>query len=86
MNDAGKFSRITEVFYVVKGNVEMVIGKKGKINFNKGDLALVTTTEKENNLKLKIYSSSQEESKIIRASIFLTNEIILKEKLKKQIF
>ena len=70
VNDAEKFSRITEAFYVVKGNVEIVTGIKGKINLNTGDLALVTTTEKENNLELKIYSNSQEESKIIRASIF----------------
>lgn len=78
-----EFSQITEVFYVVEGEVEMVTGTNEKTNFYKGDLAVVTTTEKENNLEFKIYSSSQEESKIIRASIFLKTEIVLKEKLKK---
>ena len=70
MNDAEKSHQITEAFYIVKGDVEIVTGTKEKINLNKGDLALVTTMEKEKNLELKIYSSSQEEAKIIRTSIF----------------
>ncbi|MBU3217293.1 HutD family protein [Clostridium estertheticum] len=78
VNAALKFSQITEAFYVVKGDVKIVTGTKKTINLNKGDLVLVTTTEKENNSELKIYSSSQEESSIIRASIFRK-----KDKLKK---
>ncbi|WP_298843848.1 HutD/Ves family protein [Clostridium sp.] len=66
-----KFSQITEAFYVVKGDAKIVTGTKKIINLNKGDLVLLTTTEKENNSELKIYSS-QEEASIIRASIFLT--------------
>ncbi|MBX4263045.1 HutD/Ves family protein [Clostridium estertheticum] len=71
VNASLKCSQITEAFYVVKGDVKIVTGTKKIINLNKGDLALVTTIEKENNSEIKIYSS-QEEASIIRASIFLT--------------
>ncbi|NNU76594.1 HutD/Ves family protein [Clostridium estertheticum] len=77
VNASLKCSQITEAFYVVKGDVKIVTGTKKTINLNKGDLALVTTIEKENNSELKIYSS-QEEASIIRTSIFRK-----KDKLKK---
>ena len=41
-----------------------------KIILNQGDLALVTRTEKETTSEFKIHSICQEESKIIKASIF----------------
>lgn len=70
INDVERFSQITEVFYLVKGNIEITTGAKKKINLGKGDLALVTRTEKEGTLKFKINISSKEESIIIRSLIF----------------
>ncbi len=70
VNDAGKLSQITEAFYVVKGYIEINTGTNEKITLNEGDLALVTTMEKENTSEFKIQGSSQGESKTIRASIF----------------
>lgn len=78
VNDALRFSQITEVFYVVEGEVEIITGTNEKTNLYKGDLAVVTTKEKENNLEFKIYSS-QEESKIIRASMFYCKVFIEKD-------
>ncbi|MFT5871629.1 MAG: mannose-6-phosphate isomerase-like protein (cupin superfamily) [Clostridium sp.] len=62
--------QITEAFYIVKGDVKITFGAKDKIDLSEGDLVLVTRIDKENTTNFKIYSSSQEESKIIRASIF----------------
>ncbi|WP_291632937.1 HutD family protein [Clostridium sp.] len=62
--------QITEAFYIVKGNVKIAFGANDKIDLSEGDLALVTRIDKENTSNFKIYSISQEESKIIRASIF----------------
>ena len=70
MNDAEKFSQITEAFYIVKGYIEIDSGAMGKVTLNQGDLALVTRTDKETTSEFKIHSISQEESKIIKASIF----------------
>jgi environmental stress-induced protein Ves len=67
--DVEKLSRITEAFYIVKGNVEIVSEAKVKLKLNQGDLALVTKTEEENVLEIKIYNNGEGESKIIRATI-----------------
>ena len=47
VNDYEKFSQITEAFYVVKGDIQIHLGIKEKISLYKGDLALITRTEKE---------------------------------------
>lgn len=70
IKDVEEFSQITEAFYIVKGDVEIATTAKERVNLNEGDLALVTRTEKENTSEFKIYSNSEEESKIIRATIF----------------
>lgn len=70
VKDDKKFSEITEAFYLVKGDVEIVSGAEIKLVLNQGDLALVTKTEKGNTSEIKIYNNSEEESKIIRATIF----------------
>lgn len=64
-----EFSKRTEAFYIVKGNVEIVTGAEGKINLSDGDFALVNSIDKENKL-IKLCNASSEEVKIIRASIF----------------
>ena len=69
VNDAVQFSGITEAFYLAKGDVVIATPEKREISFHKGDLALVTKTEIENTSEFKIYSNSEEESKIIRATI-----------------
>lgn len=70
IDDVERFSQITEVFYIVKGNIEITTGAKEKINLGKGDLALVNRRDKEGTLKFKINITSKEESIIIRALIF----------------
>lgn len=75
VKDVEKLSRITEAFYIVKGHVEIASETKGKLKLNQGDLALVTKTEEENTLELKIYNNSAEETKIIRAKILKVKNI-----------
>jgi uncharacterized cupin superfamily protein len=70
IKDVEEFSQITEAFYIVKGDVGIATTAKERVNLNEGDLALVTRIEKENTSEFKIYSNSEEESKIIRATIF----------------
>ncbi|MGH4122380.1 MAG: HutD/Ves family protein [Clostridium sp.] len=70
VNDAQKCSKITEAFYIVKGDVEINIGANEKIGLNKGDLALVTRTAKEIPSEFKIHNKSPEQANIIKASIF----------------
>ncbi|MGH4119908.1 HutD/Ves family protein [Clostridium sp.] len=62
--------KITEAFYLVKGDVEIAVGAKRKIKFNQGDLALVTKTDSDKTSEIMISNNSEEESKIIRATIF----------------
>ncbi|MBU3142058.1 HutD family protein [Clostridium sp. CF012] len=69
-DDDEKFSGITEAFYVVKGAIEIDTGINKKISLNSGDLALVTRTVQEITSDVKIHSSYQGETKIIKASIF----------------
>ncbi|MGK0467288.1 HutD/Ves family protein [Clostridium sp.] len=69
VKDVEKLSGITEAFYIIKGHVEIVSEAKGKLKLNQGDLALVTRTEEESISEIKIYNNSEEESKIIRATI-----------------
>ena len=64
------FSLITEAFYIVNGNADIEKVTKEKINLVEGDLILVTRAEKESNSEFKIHSNSEEESNIIRATIF----------------
>ncbi|MDV3428582.1 MAG: HutD family protein [Bacillota bacterium] len=67
---AEEFSKSTEAFYIVKGNVEIDTGAKEKINLSDGDLTLVNKINKEDKSVIKLYNSSGEEAKIIRTSIF----------------
>lgn len=69
INDDLRFSKITEAFYIVKGDVEMDMITSGKIDLNEGDLVLITRTEKEIDCELKIHSSSQQGYRIIKSSI-----------------
>jgi len=69
-NNDERFSEIVEAFYIVEGSIEIVRGINEKISLNKGDLALVTRIGKETTLEFKINSRCQEETKIIKASIF----------------
>ena len=67
---AEEFSKRTEAFYIVKGNVEIVADEEKKINLSHGDLALVNLIDKEDKSVIKLCNSPNEEAKIIRASIF----------------
>jgi uncharacterized protein len=67
---AEEFSKSTEAFYIVKGNVEIVSGAKKKINLSDGDLALVNAIDKEDKSVIKLCNSRSEEAKIIKTSIF----------------
>jgi hypothetical protein len=70
VKDVEKSSQITEAFYIVKGDIEIARAAKKKTNLNQGDLALVTRTDQDNTPEFKICNRSEEESKIIRATIF----------------
>ena len=70
VNYAEKISGITEAFYIVKGDIEIDTGVKGKISLIKGDLALVTRTDQEITSEFKINCSCKEETEIIKASIY----------------
>ena len=70
INKGEEFSLITEAFYIVNGNADIEKVTKEKINLVEGDLILVTRAEKESNSEFKIHSNSEEESNIIRATIF----------------
>ena len=70
LNEDEEFSLITEAFYIVKGNVDIEKVTKEKITLIEGDLILVTRSKKESTSKFKIHSYSEEESNIIRATIF----------------
>ena len=70
LNEDKDFSLITEAFYIVNGNADIEKVTKEKINLVEGDLILVTRAEKESNSEFKIHSNSEEESNIIRATIF----------------
>lgn len=70
INEGEEFSLITEAFYIVKGNVDIEKVAKEKISLIEGDLILVTRAEKETTSEFKIHSNSEEESNIIRATIF----------------
>ncbi len=70
LNEVEMGSQITEAFYILKGEIEIDSTLKGKISLSKGDLALVTRTEKDIIPEFKIRNCLQEEAKIIKASIF----------------
>jgi len=70
LNEDEDFSLITEAFYIVKGNVDIEKVTKEKISLIEGDVILVTRAEKGNTFEFKIHSNSEEESNIIRATIF----------------
>lgn len=67
---AEEFSKRTEAFYIVKGNVEIVAGSMERINLSDGDLALVNIINKEDKSVIKLCNSLSEETKIIRTTIF----------------
>ncbi|MCJ7688077.1 MAG: HutD family protein [Clostridiaceae bacterium] len=69
VRDVEKSSQITEAFYIVEGDIQIDKVANKKINLYQGDLALVTTTDKDNTSEFKICNSSEEEAKIIRATI-----------------
>ena len=69
-NDVEEFSQVTEAFYLVKGDVKIAKTESEKISLNVGDLVLVNRVENEDIPEFKIYSNCDEESKIIRATIF----------------
>jgi len=66
---AEEFSKSTEAFYMVKGNVEIITDTKEKINLGDGDLGLVNTIDKEDKLVIKLCNSQSEAAKIIKTSI-----------------
>jgi hypothetical protein len=70
INEGKGFSLITEAFYIVNGNVDIEKVAKEKISLIKGDLILVTRAEEESTSEFKIHSNSEEESNIIRVTIF----------------
>lgn len=70
INNVEKIHEVTEVFYIVKGDVAIETETKEKINLNEGDLALVTRIEKEDTSVFKLWNCMDNEVKVIRASIF----------------
>jgi environmental stress-induced protein Ves len=70
VEDVAAYSQITDAFYILSGYIQIDSGAMGKVTLHQGDLALVTRTDKETTSEFKIHSISQEESKIIKASIF----------------
>ena len=71
-NNMGKEEKsflITEAFYLVEGELEIITEIYEKTRLYKGDLALITRTDKDHASELKLWNCVDEESKIIRSSI-----------------
>lgn len=69
VNEIKKKFNFTEAFYVANGDVK-IDTEKEKIDLNEGDLAIINITEKEVPTEFKICNNHNEESKVIRATIF----------------
>ncbi|WBW99069.1 HutD/Ves family protein [Oceanirhabdus sp. W0125-5] len=63
-------TEITEVFYCVEGEIEILTENNEKINLFKGDLISVTRGEKENPLTFKFTNNKQAQVKIIKAVVY----------------
>lgn len=64
-----EFISLTEAFYIVKGNIAVVINKTEKFDLNEGDLLLINMDRKSNDLNIKINAEDEQGASIIRASI-----------------
>jgi len=70
-NDKGEdFTEITEVFYCVDGEIDILTENNEKITLFQGDLISVTRSEKANPLTFKFSNNKEAVVKIIKAAIY----------------